>query len=951
MIRSLLLRFKCAFCILFCFVSFSSLQAQNAATSVKAGTITNTNNSGSGISWANTANVQAEDNIFATAYISGSNKSTNFLDATNWGFQTSNALAANYIPSNAQINGVQVSVKRRKTLSGSVRDVKVVLLKAGNETGTAKLITTAWPTTNASIAYGNEVDLWGASFTVNDLINSGFGVRIAAKNKGKKIAQAEIDYIKITVFYNQTIYYSKATGNLELLASWATAAGTQPANFTRDGQVFILNRTGTTTLTGNLTISGTNSSFIVGNGAATTLAIPSTFTLTANTSLKDNASLTISNTIIPAISSIGTGTTVTYNAAADQVIADVSYYNLVFGGSGNKSFIPNATSTTTISNNLSIGSGVTVNNQGNNIVINGGSITNNGLAIGTGAYMLSVHDVNATISGKGIFTNLELDATSSNNSASTVTLSNLTAITGSLYLNSGTFTNGANLTMEPGSVMKLEEGTLANTLSSTGYDVTYMSSPNSAITAGNELTGTVKNVNIQLASDATLSLSKNLAVTGSVIVSSGTLDVSNNNYSLTVGGDLINNGILNLRNNTVVLNGSDLQTIGGSGAVAFNNLTVNKATGIVQLNKPVTVANILTLTNGVVSTSSNNSLTMGTNATWTGGGSNSFINGPMAVTVNSLNANKIFPIGKNNAYRPVTLSITQKATTPTLYTAEVLATMPPVRSFSTGIQNVSSVRYYALNASNAANISNVAVTISYDADDEVASPTALRIANAEGAQWLNAGGSGTASTTGTITSGPLTALGDFVLANVKSIALPLTWVSFNATKKFTVVELSWQTAQEVNTKNFIIEKSSNGQTWSSIGTANSNNMPGGHSYSFTDASPLSVNYYRVKQVDIDGQFTYSKTIRVLFTESSSELVISPNVIRNAFIKCVIKDQELLKRSQVTVGIYDYAGNRVYVTQVKPLPVLTLSHHALPSGQYTIFIGSENKYQQAKVLLQ
>ena len=947
--KSLLWKLTSTFCVLLLLVLCSSLQAQTAATSLRAGSVTNTTNPGSGISWINPTNVQMENGTFATAYISGANKATNFLDATNWGFQTINSTAANYIPANATINGIQVSIKRRKTLSGSVRDVKVILLKAGNETGTAKVVSTSWPTTNAAIAYGNEVDLWGATLTAADLINSGFGVRIGAKNKGRKAAQAEIDHIRITVFFNQTIYYSRPTGNLELLSSWATTAGTQPASFTRDGQVFILNRTAS--LTGNVSISGANSGFVVGDGAATTLTISSNFTLAARTSLRDNASLVISNASTPALSSIGTNTTITYNATEDQTIADANYFNLTLSGSGSKLFTPNVATTTTIANNLIIAAGVTANNQGNAIIVNGNSLTNSGTATGAGAYTLSVHDANATISGNGTFSNLELDATSSSNSASTITLSGPTVVREALYLNSGTFANGANLTMGAGSLLKMEEGTLANTLTSAGYDVTYLSSSNTTIVAGNELTGAVRNLTMQLASDATLSLNRSLTATGNVTVSSGILDASNSNYNLTIGGDLTNNGTLNLRNNTVTLNGSGLQTIQGANAVAFNSLTINKPAGSAQLGRAVTVANLLTLTNGLLSTSATNTLTLGANAAWVGGNSNSFINGPMNSTVNSLSANKTFPIGKNNVYRPVTLAVSQRTTAPTLYTAEVLAGIPPTRSFTTGIENVSTVRYYSLGSNNASNINTASVTLNYNSDDEVINPAILRIAKAEGTQWLNAGGSGSAATTGTITTGALTTLGDFVLANVKTIALPLTWVSFNASKKAAAIELSWQTAQEVNTKNFIIEKSSNGQSWARIGAINSNNTAGRNTYGFTDLAPASVNFYRVKQVDIDGQFTYSKTLRITFENSTNNLTVYPTVVKNESFTCIIKDPEFLKASQLMVSVYDCNGKLVYVNKVKPVTTLSLSCAGWSAGQYTILIGAENRHQQAKIIVQ
>jgi hypothetical protein len=948
--------------VLFCLFTANTLLAQTSvvtsAIGVKANTVTT---SGTGFSWNNAANVQAEDNSFAYASITGANKTTNNLDAINWGFQSTNSASANYIPSTATINGIKIAIKRKKTGTGSIRDSKVVLLFDNNgnltESAANRATTTSWPTVNAYAAYGSELDLWGALATGPSMItpamltSGNFGVRVVARNKGKKAAQAEIDYIKITVYFNQVVFYSKSTGPLESLTSWATTTGTLPATFAKDGQLFILNRA-SAALTGNLTISGVNSGLIIGDGPETILTIPPAYTLTANTSLKDNSSLIINNTTIPTLNTIGTATTITYGAAANQTIADASYYNLKLEGSGTKSFTANTALATSVSNNLTIAGGVIANNMGNTIVVGGAGIINNGSALGSGTYQVSLADVNGTLAGNGIYSNLEIDAATSGNTPNTVAVTGPTVVNGNLTLTDGTFNNGSNLTMSTGSTIRMAEGTLGSTMASAGYNVAYLTSSNTAVVTGNELTGTVRNIDVQMASNATLSLSRNIALTGNLTVTSGTLDVSSNNYNIALGGNLVNNSTLNLRNNTVTLNGSAVQTINGTGSTAFNNLIVNNtAGGSVQLTRPVTLSNTLSLLNGVVSSSAINTLTMGANATFTGGSANSYINGPLNQTVNSLAATKTFPIGKNGTYRPFTLSVTQATTASTIYTAEMFSGTPAARSYTTGIQNVSLARYYTVSSSNAANLSSATVKLSYESDEQVLNPAILRVARSSGTQWLNAGGAGTAVTTGTITSDPFASLGDFVLANVNVISLPLTWLSFNATKKTAAIELKWQTAQEINTYNFIIEKSNNGQNWSNIGVVTSNNQPGAHTYSFTDAQPAAINYYRVKQVDIDGKFSYSKTIRVVFSSSVTDLVVYPTVIRSGAVACMIKHESLLKSALVNVSVYDFSGKLVYSVKTKPAAVLPLNVTGLTSGQYQILISNDDITQQAKVLVQ
>ena len=76
--------------------------------------------------------------------------------------------------------------------------------------------------------------------------------------------------------------------------------------------------------------------------------------------------------------------------------------------------------------------------------------------------------------------------------------------------------------------------------------------------------------------------------------------------------------------------------------------------------------------------------------------------------------------------------------------------------------------------------------------------------------------------------------------------------------------LTWKTDQELNTDKFIIERSINGSQYSAIGSVSSANTPGVHNYAYTDQDINSLGtdivYYRLKQIDIDGHYTFSKIV-------------------------------------------------------------------------------------------
>ncbi len=107
--------------------------------------------------------------------------------------------------------------------------------------------------------------------------------------------------------------------------------------------------------------------------------------------------------------------------------------------------------------------------------------------------------------------------------------------------------------------------------------------------------------------------------------------------------------------------------------------------------------------------------------------------------------------------------------------------------------------------------------------------------------------------------------------------LPIKLLSFNATKQSKSVYLNWETATEMNSSYFDVQTSRNGTDWQSIGIVNAaGNSNTTQRYSLTHTSPVKgINYYRLKQVDIDAKFEYSATRTATFSTGSS-ITIMPN---------------------------------------------------------------------------
>jgi hypothetical protein len=138
--------------------------------------------------------------------------------------------------------------------------------------------------------------------------------------------------------------------------------------------------------------------------------------------------------------------------------------------------------------------------------------------------------------------------------------------------------------------------------------------------------------------------------------------------------------------------------------------------------------------------------------------------------------------------------------------------------------------------------------------------------------------------------------------------LPLQQLNFNTVltdNKY--VELFWKTSSETNHSFFAVERSQDGKDWEEIekinGAGNSSQLI---SYSAIDTKPLSgVSYYRLKQTDFNGEYTYSKTNTILFdTDQSVQIFLYPNPT-SAYVTIQGNETEI-----ASVKIYNALGDEV-----------------------------------------
>lgn len=142
--------------------------------------------------------------------------------------------------------------------------------------------------------------------------------------------------------------------------------------------------------------------------------------------------------------------------------------------------------------------------------------------------------------------------------------------------------------------------------------------------------------------------------------------------------------------------------------------------------------------------------------------------------------------------------------------------------------------------------------------------------------------------------------------------VPVELVSFKAEVGSNGVTLNWETATETNNKGFDIERSINGN-WSKIGFVEGKGTTTElNSYSYSDKPSTSGKVsYRLKQIDLDGSFTYSKVVDVDFGTMPKEFSLSQNY-PNPFNPSTMIKFALPFDSKVKVTIYNINGEVVKV---------------------------------------
>jgi hypothetical protein len=180
-------------------------------------------------------------------------------------------------------------------------------------------------------------------------------------------------------------------------------------------------------------------------------------------------------------------------------------------------------------------------------------------------------------------------------------------------------------------------------------------------------------------------------------------------------------------------------------------------------------------------------------------------------------------------------------------------------------------------------------------------------------------------------------------------ALPVTIINFSGQKESIGNVLSWQVGNELNLSHYELEKSIDRQNFSFVANVKAN---GQKNYSYTDDdinnfSPIE--YYRLKSVDMDGNFNYSTIVKIKTSNNSWSVEVNPNPVTqkiNLKIESPVQDKAL-------VVITDLSGRQLYKENIS----ISAGNNSFEinkaayfsSGTYFISIFSSQQTKTIKVI--
>jgi len=387
----------------------------------------------------------------------------------------------------------------------------------------------------------------------------------------------------------------------------------------------------------------------------------------------------------------------------------------------------------------------------------------------------------------------------------------------------------------------------------------------------------------------------------------------------------------------------------------LEDVVQNKSGAATILSIPVTVVGDLTLTNGIINTTSTNLLTLADDATSTSGNEGSYIDGPRKKVGDDA---FVFPLGNGSVWARLGISAPSLATDG--FTAQYFdspySNITSLASSPTPIlTNLSGVEYWTCDRTDGTSTVTVELFWEDASRSDISNYADVVVAHWNGTAWENQGQTAvTASDPGSVTSSPQNSFSPYTIGSINgSNGLPIELLGFHATLNAKrQVKLNWETATEINNNYFTVERSKDGISFESVNIVKgAGNSLIKKSYESTDGKPYTgISYYRLKQTDYNGAYSYSgiRTINNNLVEGTMEVFPNPN--SGDFFNISISKES----SSVLVVLYNPLGEEVFskiiISDGQPVLIAVDTENKLPAGIYSVIATSDNEIYRRKMII-
>ena len=174
----------------------------------------------------------------------------------------------------------------------------------------------------------------------------------------------------------------------------------------------------------------------------------------------------------------------------------------------------------------------------------------------------------------------------------------------------------------------------------------------------------------------------------------------------------------------------------------------------------------------------------------------------------------------------------------------------------------------------------------------------------------------------------------------KTGSVPVKLLSFNVNVNSNrIVQIQWQTTNEIDNKNFIVEKSTDGFNYFFLNLVDAKSgINSINNYATLDAKPSEgINYYRLKQVDKNGSFTYSNVVSIhLKATEINSFSIQENPVSN-FLKLHINAANASKSNIMITDVFGRILQNESINLLKGYQNISVQTNNLKAGNYLVSI--------------